>query len=1290
MFRISFRITHLKAIWLALLLLSGILLLSARSAWAQRPGLYTAFDLGTLGNFDLSANALNSSGQVVGNTSLIYVAPNFTSTAFLWNSVNGMRDLGTLIGPGTWAGGISDSGQIIGASSSPPGYHSKAFLWDSVSGKRDLGTLGGPDSIAEGINSGGQVVGEADLPGGSYWHAFIWDGANGMRDLGTLGGSRSTATAINGSGQVVGGAEPPSSSFSNHAFIWDRINGMRDLGTLGGPSSLAKGINDGGQVVGEADLPDGSSHGFLWDRVNGVRNLEDLLGDSGAGWSKINAEGINDRGWICGDGLHNGVRHAFLLKPTNIVQVSNSSLYFQTAGQSIWTEGPSAASFDTSFGPTWNTGDQSLGLFFHVPLAGEFGLGVTGYSDNGRAQLHLHVDATAGGLSINYPVSCQLVFPDRGTVLAGQPFSVHSTYTVDPAAVLNIASPKLDASLDAVFHADNSFRLHAEAFGDDLVNAELLPGFLQHIDVSKNLFTTKVELNHSLHKDFNLNGYLTGFVQFPNLSTSGMLDAQTQQIAAHNDDTFFSLTGDITKLVSTFLPFPLTAEVSLGGDSVKAGYKLAGLTATTNLRVHQDFAFASRPHVHLVTSDGQTGDFDAGGGSATFTMPQGNPALTFTPTFSLGQSVFSNATSLIVVPKMTVTPLELYAKAKVLGISLGSLDIKPYTHTFDLPDPHISLYSGSFPVDGFKPFTSSPITVTGFTNTSPILDGVSPSSAGVYIAQVTNTNMADLANFKNFAAGTTTLTLSGTNIQPGATAYLSYDGARVPLETLTPPLTTLTMQVLLPNKYMLLPGVGRLTVINAAPDTAGPSNSLDFPIEYPAPQLRTVGPNLWASDPDFRNVALTVENIPFSDGPYRGSDTMIQRKDYFQLLADTLWPQAFGTGQTLEAVFPNFDFNAPAPLPTIFFNGQPLPAYHEPTPSGLIWALLPVAAYDRPQKVDVYALSPGPGGGKSNVVPHFVGAPTPKITSLMPSTAVPGGPGFRLVVRGPATLPLPDGTTTGTGSNGAGNFNAASIVYWGGSPRPTTFVSSSELHADINASDIATGSVPAIYVYNPGATEITPGVFGDQSNLLTFTVINPSPAVDALYPAAATTSSPGFQGTPHYNLSVSGRGFVPGSKVQWNGAARPTQFVSDQSLQVSLTPADVAQPNAANTVRVLNPAPASGPGNSVLLPVTDAVPGPVSHKDALWLSQLTPRSVQAGGAAFTLAVQGNGFCPKSVILWNGSPRPTTFLSYGLLTAKIPASSLTAGGSSVQIKVVSPAPGGGTSASLPLALTAAQK
>lgn len=165
--------------------------------------------------------------------------------------------------------------------------------------------------------------------------------------------------------------------------------------------------------MGYSELSDGSLHAFLWDGVHGMKDLENLPGNGNAGWSDLYPARINDRGWMCGTGQYNGRQHAILLKPTNIVHVSNNSLFFQTTSQSIWTEGPSAASFDTSFGPTWSTGDLSLGLFFHptIPFIfttldlGECGVGVAGYSDNGKAQLHLHVDASAGGLSINYPVA---------------------------------------------------------------------------------------------------------------------------------------------------------------------------------------------------------------------------------------------------------------------------------------------------------------------------------------------------------------------------------------------------------------------------------------------------------------------------------------------------------------------------------------------------------------------------------------------------------------------------------------------------------------------------------------------------------------------------------------------------------------------------------------------------------------------------------------------------------------------------------------------------------------------
>jgi hypothetical protein len=77
------------------------------------------------------------------------------------------------------------------------------------------------------------------------------------------------------------------------------------------------------------------------------------------------------------------------------------------------------------------------------------------------------------------------------------------------------------------------------------------------------------------------------------------------------------------------------------------------------------------------------------------------------------------------------------------------------------------------------------------------------------------------------------------------------------------------------------------------------------------------------------------------------------------------------------------------------------------------------------------------------------------------------------------------------------------------------------------------------------------------------------------------------------------------------------------------------------------------------------------------LSAISPSEVNAGGAAFTLTVDGADFVPNSVIRWNGGDRPTTFVSSSRLTSAIPASSIVSGGTA-QIAVFTPSPGGGLS------------
>jgi hypothetical protein len=92
---------------------------------------------------------------------------------------------------------------------------------------------------------------------------------------------------------------------------------------------------------------------------------------------------------------------------------------------------------------------------------------------------------------------------------------------------------------------------------------------------------------------------------------------------------------------------------------------------------------------------------------------------------------------------------------------------------------------------------------------------------------------------------------------------------------------------------------------------------------------------------------------------------------------------------------------------------------------------------------------------------------------------------------------------------------------------------------------------------------------------------------------------------------------------------------------------------------------------AALVPVNNPVPA---------LSSFAPARLRAGVSPATLTVNGSNFNAFSVVLWNGSPRPTTVVSTTQLTAVISAADLNAA-SSGQVAVRAPAPGGGTTGSV---------
>ncbi len=147
-------------------------------------------------------------------------------------------------------------------------------------------------------------------------------------------------------------------------------------------------------------------------------------------------------------------------------------------------------------------------------------------------------------------------------------------------------------------------------------------------------------------------------------------------------------------------------------------------------------------------------------------------------------------------------------------------------------------------------------------------------------------------------------------------------------------------------------------------------------------------------------------------------------------------------------------------------------------------------------------------------------------------------------------------------------------------------------------------------------------------------------------------------------LSVSGSGFAKDAVVRWNGSERPTEFVNENLLAAEITNDDL-QTTGSVQVTVSN---GSG-GTSNSMPVTVKAPFPQIHFTS-------PQRVVRATGAFTLRVFGAGFAKASVVRWNGSDRPTTFVHPGELTVQIANADIQQAGM-MQVTVFTPAPGGGS-------------
>jgi len=184
-------------------------------------------------------------------------------------------------------------------------------------------------SDAYSINDYNTIAGVAYM--GSHSWDTIYNNCRAMLgrengevvELGTLGGLYSLALAINNLDQVVGIADMADGNSFATLFSPQGTEFNRNLGTIEEyQSSCAMAINEKSEIVGFASFSvpfQTESVAVKFDSTGFKKNIDlNTRIDPLLGWQLWRATGINDKGWIIGDGSHNGLMRAFLLKPAVI------------------------------------------------------------------------------------------------------------------------------------------------------------------------------------------------------------------------------------------------------------------------------------------------------------------------------------------------------------------------------------------------------------------------------------------------------------------------------------------------------------------------------------------------------------------------------------------------------------------------------------------------------------------------------------------------------------------------------------------------------------------------------------------------------------------------------------------------------------------------------------------------------------------------------------------------------------------------------------------------------------
>lgn len=164
-------------------------------------------------------------------------------------------------------------------------------------------------------------------------------------------------------------------------------------------------------------------------------------------------------------------------------------------------------------------------------------------------------------------------------------------------------------------------------------------------------------------------------------------------------------------------------------------------------------------------------------------------------------------------------------------------------------------------------------------------------------------------------------------------------------------------------------------------------------------------------------------------------------------------------------------------------------------------------------------------------------------------------------------------------------------------------------------------------------------------------------------------------------VQLYGKNFIPGTVAVWNDVqVLDTVVLSGTTMTAVVPTLDLTQAGVG-TIRATNNQTASAP---LTITIGNIVPT---------LSAVAPDKIITNASSLSITVTGTNFNSSSVINWNGSALPTTFVSATSLTATIPTSDYASAGVE-PVTVSNPGTGGGTTTAVnftvvaPLVITTA--